>query len=74
MKKCINCAHYETDIDESNKTWSECTKIKWTDQTADKVPEEGFLIYASALDDSSLKAKLLTGPSFSCSCFKQKPN
>lgn len=70
MGNCKDCKFWESHFD-GRKEWHTCEAADWVDRE-DKIGEEGFALYAEALDDSGLMAGLKTGPLFGCIKFQPR--
>ena len=62
---CKDCKHWDSHLNTRGKSWNTCEAPNWVGY-ADKIPDDGFAIYADAHDDSGLECGLKTGPLFSC--------
>lgn len=69
MGYCKDCKHWY--IASGHTHWNTCEAVDSAEHD-EKIPEDGFALYADALDDSGLESGLKTGPLFGCLKFQPK--
>ena len=75
MGNCKDCKHWEHHSEDfygkNLKEWHECEAVGGADYD-EKIPDDGFALYADAADDTDLSSGLKTGPMFGCFKFLPK--
>ena len=69
MGHCKDCKHWHVAL--GHTTWNTCEGVDSAEYD-EKIPDDGFAMYASAHDDSGLESGLKTGPMFGCIKFQPK--
>ncbi len=69
MAHCKDCRHWHQALGHDN--WNTCEAPDAAEYD-DKIPDDGFALYADAHDDSGLSYGLKTGPMFGCIKFQPK--
>lgn len=65
MGLCKDCKYWESHTDVFKKSWCTCEAVDWVERD-DKIEDNEVALFASASDDTGLRAGLKTGPLFGC--------